>query len=196
MTKTKKNRYNEIRLAVETLRNEGLPINISQVSNLTGIKVSLLYTYKDLYSLMGVKPRTPKPVPVAPSRDRYITVIRDLVKDGRPMNRQDICDELQAICGSEVDQTAMMQAINSLLAMGVLVTAPNGYYRLKGSPNNGASTIQSVVMDDAGNVMIVPAGQSALSVAEQLIQSGAKKVVHFVPSEFFEPATTVVSRRI
>jgi hypothetical protein len=196
MTNLKKKRYNDIRLAVDTLRSEGLPVNINQVANLTGIKVSLLYTYKDLYDLMGVKPRSPSPVSVTMTRDRYVTVIRDLVKDGKPMNRQDVCDELQAICGNPVDETAMMQAINSLVATGFLLAGNNGYYRLKDSPNNGPATTQSVLMDDAGHLTVVPAGQSALSVAEQLIQSGARKVVHFMPAELFEPATTVISRRI
>ncbi|WCM23143.1 hypothetical protein NDK50_34910 [Paraburkholderia bryophila] len=195
MRNSKKNRYDDVRIAVDTLRREGMPVNITQVANLTGIKMCTLYNYKDLHELMGVKPKKKGTVT---TYDRYTARIRELFTVGKPMNRDDIRDELLA-AADEVNESVMTRALNTLIAAQYIVCNSSGYYRLKNDSGYSApqtDAVQSVLMDEDGKVTVVPPGQSAISLAEKLIRSGAKKLTHLVPAEYFEPATTVVSRKI
>jgi len=199
--KSKQQGMAEVKLAVETLKNEGIEVSLSEISNLTGISIPVLYTYKQIYDLMGVKKRGPigtrKPVAIKanPSENRYMTVIRGLFLDNRPMSRSDIADELVAALGGSVDSAAMIQAVNSLIASNTLSLDSNGYYRLKEAPAK-TSIAPSVLLDETGNATVLKQGESPLEVAERLIRAGARRIVHLMPSEIFESTTTIISHRI
>ncbi|HVI39729.1 MAG TPA: hypothetical protein VM577_03640, partial [Anaerovoracaceae bacterium] len=71
-----------------------------------------------------------------------------------------------------------------------------GYYRLKEGQHKSGESLVSALLDEAGNVTVIKAGESALRVAERLIGEGARKIIHLVASEVFQPATTIVSHRL
>ncbi|HDR9180346.1 TPA: hypothetical protein QDB06_000870 [Burkholderia vietnamiensis] len=199
-----KKTINEIKVAIDTLKNEGLPVTIEQVASLTGFSDQTIRNHRKhfLNDLPLTRPRRnshinkPAFSPTASNLDRYSTVLKDLFVSGTRMNKQDAADELSAVTGGSVDPATMNQALNSLIANGVLSLDTNGYYRLKEGQHKSGESFVSVLLDEAGNVTVIKAGESALRVAERLISEGARKIIHLVASEVFQPATTIVSHRL
>ncbi|PRZ48175.1 hypothetical protein BX589_128131 [Paraburkholderia fungorum] len=197
-------RKKDILVAIETLQAEGMPVTIKEVANLTGLPYHLIHAQKSLHSLMNIRPvasykqkrEQPKRdfTAAASMHDRYVTVIKDLVMAGKPMSKQDVADEIGAM-GMGVDHPAIARAINSLLAARDLTMDGNGLYRLAKEPVTTAAEVRSVLMDETGKVTVLEPGQSALQIAEKLIRAGARKIIHLLPSEFFEPTTAVVSHK-
>ncbi|MFM0417409.1 hypothetical protein [Paraburkholderia aromaticivorans] len=197
-------RKKDILVAIETLQAEGMPVTIKEVSNLTGLPYHLIHAQKSLHSLMNIRPVAsykqnrgqPKRefTAAASMHDRYVTVIKDLFMAGKPMSKQDVADEIEAM-GMGVDHPGIARAINSLLAARDLTMDGNGLYRLAKEPVTTAAEVRSVLMDETGKVTVLEPGQSALQAAEKLIRAGARKIIHLLPSEFFEPTTAVVSHK-
>lgn len=140
--------------------------------------------------------------------NQYIIALKDVFSHNRPITLDDAKDILKLEL-DDFSSQLFRSAVNHCERDGSIVQHPNdaSLYQMAYKPSPEVlkphveparhKASQSILMDEDGNMVLVPDGKTAHQFAQQLLSEGkSKKLTHFTAVETFEATVIVVAKTL